>query len=164
MTDLFTSWKRPCPRCRVDRHDRCIGAQDCGCTDPTHQAQAADNQLAGTGFYAVGEEGTGGVYHLDPDDETVIIEMSTRQYAQLLQAAQAQERDPGVVLRRALEHYLTLECRWGIRCRHTHDERGGDDQGGAEEQVEDRAPDDNEDPPPAPLVADPAMMTEVIRP
>ena len=28
--------KRPCSRCRVSRHDRCVGPEDCGCQDRSH--------------------------------------------------------------------------------------------------------------------------------
>lgn len=92
---------------------------DCGCQDPEHQAP--EWAPPGEGHQGEGQlEGT--VHHIDPDDETVIVEMQTRLYAQLVEAAQLQDRDPGVVLRRALEHYLA-GCEAG--CRHEHDERPG---------------------------------------
>lgn len=34
---LPTGWRRPCMRCRVDRHDRCSGPFECGCQDPSHR-------------------------------------------------------------------------------------------------------------------------------
>lgn len=154
------SWRTKCPRCRVDRHDRCIGPMDCGCDDPAHEVLEPgdwDNGVAEAAD-AAGEQGMGGglgqVHQLDPDAETVIIEMNTVLYGLLVAAGQLQDRDPGVVLRRALEHYL-----WGCGsgCRHDHDERPGGLQGPPEGTGDEQAP-------PVPLVADPGMRTEIPRP
>lgn len=134
MTLPTTGWKRTCPRCKVDRHDRCIGPGECGCDNPAHQPpveewdggafDAADTeQLGAAQLTDAGPEQLGQVHHIDPDDETVIVEMRTALYAQLREAAVLQDRDPGVVLKRALEHYLSLGCQRGISCRHSYDER-----------------------------------------
>lgn len=150
MIDLHSGWKPSCPRCKVGRHDRCVGAMECGCQDPAHAAPEFDPADPA----AIDQPGPGQLHHLDPDDETVIIEMQTRLYAQLREAGALQDRDPGVVLRRALEHYLWCE-RAG--CRHEHDERPGDTGDGLADTGEDGAP-------PVPLVADPNLVTEIIRP
>lgn len=35
-TSLPIGWRPRCARCRVDRHDRCVGPLDCGCEDESH--------------------------------------------------------------------------------------------------------------------------------
>lgn len=123
---LPLGYRRKCGRCRVDRHDRCTGQLDCGCDDPSHpwnqeEASAMADVETGDDTNASVAE-MGGDAELGPgEEETVIIELYTGLYRRLLEAANVQDRDPAVVLRRAIDHYLG--CPRPKGCMHAHDER-----------------------------------------
>lgn len=124
-----TAGLRACSRCRVGRHDRCNGPTDCGCSEPGHRQ--TDN--AYMGMVDMTDNGTEissdtmttlpgqPVAYVDAVDAPGMVGFFLPEeiYEQLAGAAELQDRDPVMVLKRAVVHYLT--CSRG-RCAHVHDE------------------------------------------
>ncbi len=132
----MTSWLpttpgfRKCSRCRVERHDRCNGPTDCGCTDPGHRPldtymggnMTMDNGAAqqdGDPTSVYFEDIQGEVDPRDPMPGMVGFYLPEAIYDQLAGAAELQDRDPVMVLKRAVQHYLGCSRS---RCAHVHDE------------------------------------------
>lgn len=125
-TPQSAGYRRKCWKCRVDRHDRCIGGQDCGCEDRAHQATTDAMAALGLGpdGTAAGAFGASGYMDLDelaglPNGAIVgvTIDIELGIYRRLMETAKLQDRTIGIVIRRALEHAWGCgmgECVHGV--------------------------------------------------